>query len=67
MNSDSSPVQINLTPENEQESWDLGAVAAILKLRGIKHRVMNAGDDRPSLVLPLVSSMLPDPISGDTQ
>ncbi len=54
MNSNDSPVQIHLTPENERDSWDLGAIAAILVLRGIKHRVDVVGDDSfPSLVLPL--------------
>ncbi len=53
LNSDGSPAMIHLMPENQQESWDLGAIVAMLRQHGIKHRVVGAGDDRPSLMLPL--------------
>lgn len=58
LNSNDSPTELHLTPENQSEAWDLGAIVAILLLRGIKHKVDNAGDDRLSLALPVLEPIV---------
>ena len=54
LNSNDTPTEVHLTPQNQREAWDLGAIVAILLLRGVKHKVDHAGLDRLSLALPVL-------------